>query len=221
MNRLFWVRHGETLANIIKVFSYEQLDQSLTPKGILQAEQTAEYFKNKQIDGIYSSPLKRAIETAKIIAAPITLDVVLIEEFLEVNVGEFDGQPMRGEIFSVHQEIIDDWFHGKFEARFPGGEDYIELWERMRKGYVRIFGDHDNRNVIVVAHGGGFMYTLKELCRNADSKILRDAQIHNCSISEIILNIENERPQGELISIGFIEHLYGYAAEVIPGLPAR
>ena len=45
-------------------FSYKTVDYSLTEKGILQAEQTAAFLKNKKIDYIYSSPLKRAYENS-------------------------------------------------------------------------------------------------------------------------------------------------------------
>jgi broad specificity phosphatase PhoE len=219
MNRLYWVRHGENPANITKVFSTKVLDQSLTPKGVAQAEQTAEFFKNKQVDGIYSSPLKRAIETAEIIAASQNLEISVIEDFLEVDVGDLDGQHMSGEVFLTHQNVLDDWFSGRLETRFPGGENYLELWDRMRKGFEKIIGDHDGRNIIVVAHGGGFKYTFKELCPDVDLNIIRDIQIHNCSISEILVRIENGQLTGEMISLGSIDHLYGSAAEVIPGLP--
>jgi broad specificity phosphatase PhoE len=47
MTTLYLVRHGENLANITKEFSYRAVDYPLTPKGILQAEQTAEYFAAK------------------------------------------------------------------------------------------------------------------------------------------------------------------------------
>ena len=60
MNTLYLVRHGENRANLTKQFSYKTVDYPLTPKGVLQAQQTAEFFQDKQIDEIYASPLKRA-----------------------------------------------------------------------------------------------------------------------------------------------------------------
>src|SRR5689334_15064805 len=92
MNSLYLVRHGENWANITREFSHKKVDYSLTPKGILQAQQTAELFKSKQIDEIYASPLKRARETAEIIAQALGLDVVVVEHFREVNVGALEGQ---------------------------------------------------------------------------------------------------------------------------------
>jgi len=60
-NRLYLVRHGENLANLTKEFSYRQVDYSLTPKRVLQAQQTAACFTDKNIHEIYASPLKRAV----------------------------------------------------------------------------------------------------------------------------------------------------------------
>jgi len=71
LHTLYVVRHGENPANLNREFSYKLIDYSLTEKGVRQAEETASFFREKGIDAIYSSPLKRARETAQIIAAPI------------------------------------------------------------------------------------------------------------------------------------------------------
>ena len=72
MTVLFLVRHGENVANITKEFSHRLVDYDLTDKGRLQASQTADYFrslsKNVSIDAMYSSPLKRAMQTADIVS---------------------------------------------------------------------------------------------------------------------------------------------------------
>ena len=73
MNTLYLIRHGENPANITKEFSHRLVDYSLTPKGVLQAQQTGEYFKNKQIDAIYCSPLKRARTRSTMQAQPVCL----------------------------------------------------------------------------------------------------------------------------------------------------
>src|SRR5258707_14895533 len=92
-NTLYLVRHGENPANITKEFSYKLVDYSLTPKGVLQAEQTAAFFQSIPLDAAYASPLKRARETAEIIARPQGLPVTLLEEFREVNVGKLELKP--------------------------------------------------------------------------------------------------------------------------------
>ena len=76
VNTLYLVRHGENLANLTREFSYRKVDYPLTERGVRQAEQTAAHFASlgarpggRPIDAIFSSPLKRALQTAEIIGA--------------------------------------------------------------------------------------------------------------------------------------------------------
>src|SRR5438045_8885112 len=109
MTKLYLVRHGENKANITKEFSYKKVDYSLTPRGVLQAQQTADYFRDKKIEAIYSSPLKRAIETAHIIAKPLGLAVITVENFREVNVGDLEGQVVRRETWQTYLGVMKEW----------------------------------------------------------------------------------------------------------------
>ncbi len=56
MNRLYLVRHGENRANITKEFSCRHVDYPLTPKGVLQAQQTAKHLAGEAADLIPGSP---------------------------------------------------------------------------------------------------------------------------------------------------------------------
>ena len=126
-NTLYMVRHGENPANITKEFSYRHIDYSLTAKGVLQAEQTAAFFQSIPLDAIYASPLKRASETAEIIARTHNLPVTLLEEFREVNVGDMEQRPPTEENWREHDRIMGQWFKGNLTVAFPGGENFLEL----------------------------------------------------------------------------------------------
>ena len=86
--QLYLVRHGENPANVTKRFSFRAVDEGLTGKGILQAQQTADFFRSlaHSREGwlgqmVVASPLKRAIETATIIANELELGVSVKEAF--------------------------------------------------------------------------------------------------------------------------------------------
>ena len=185
MNRLYLVRHGENPANLTKEFSYRRVDYGLTSKGSLQAKQTAELFQRRAIHAVYSSPLKRAAETAGIIAAELGLRVEVIEDLREVNVGDLEGQPVTSELWAHHDSIIADWLGGKPETRFPNGEDYAMLWKRTQAAFERIVAGREGENIVVVGHGGMFSFTLHDLCPDVDLNTLRATENHNCSITEI------------------------------------
>jgi broad specificity phosphatase PhoE len=137
---LYVVRHGENPANINREFSYKLIDYSLTPKGVRQAEETAVFFRDKDIHEVYSSPLKRALETAEIIAAPLGLPVVIREEFRENNVGDLEKEPPTDENWALHDRIIADWYAGRHDSTFPGGEDFHTLVGRVRAGIIGVLG---------------------------------------------------------------------------------
>jgi 2,3-bisphosphoglycerate-dependent phosphoglycerate mutase len=218
MNRLYLIRHGENPANLTKEFSHHRVDYPLTPKGVLQAQQTAEYFKDKHIDEVYSSPLRRAVETAQIIAASLGQETLVMEFFREVNTGNLEGQPPTAELWAFHDEIINDWYAGQRDRRFPEGENSYELWERLKGGILQITAGKEDRNLIIVAHGGIFSFPIHELCPDVDKEWLRSQESHNCSISEVLISQMNGQIYGRLVSWARCDHLSGEAAQLVPGI---
>src|SRR5262249_42562434 len=155
-------------ANLTKEFSHRLIDYSLTPKGMLQAQQTGEFFKGQPIDAIYCSPLKRALETAEIIGRAIGITPMVVEHFREVNVGALERLGGTAEAWATHDSIVRAWFDGQPELLFPGGENYHMLLARMRSGIEQALGGVDGKHIIVVGHGGIFTFTLKDICGDID-----------------------------------------------------
>lgn len=221
MNRIYLVRHGENRANLTKEFSSRLVDYPLTEKGRLQAAQTAEFFRDKQIQAVYSSPLKRASETAQIISAALNLPVTILEQFRELDVGLLEQQPPTTEAWEEHNQVIGAWFEGHPERRFPGGENYYELLARMRSGLTQVLDGLQDQNLIIVGHGGIFTFTLPHLCPQVRPEDLRWVENHNCSITEILMRNENGNLHGELIRYAYHQHLGGAAAEFVSGAPKQ
>jgi broad specificity phosphatase PhoE len=219
MHTIYWVRHGENKANITKEFSYKHVDYSLTAKGIQQAQQTARSFLDKNIQAIYTSPLKRAVETAEIIARTLHLDFTLVEEFREINVGTLEGQVPIPELWAFHNRILSDWQNGRHDSMFPGGENYSMLIERVRAGLKRVLSEQNDSNILIVAHGGIITATIKDLCCNPDMEELLRTEKHNCSITELEVDISNEPLAGQLKCWASCAHLYGEAAELVSATP--
>ena len=217
MNTLYLIRHGENPANITKEFSHRLVDYSLTPKGVLQAQQTGVYFKSRQIDAIYCSPLKRAIETAEIIGQAIGVQPVIIEEFREVNVGALEALGGSPENWATHDSIIRAWFEGQPDRMFPEGENYHMLLERMRAGVQRILHEQEGKKSIIVGHGGIFTFTLKDICREVDLAMLIASYGHNCSITEIEMHTVDGQIDGVLKRWAAYDHLSGEAAVFVTG----
>jgi probable phosphoglycerate mutase len=88
---LYIARHGETESNSVRRLQGGNKDTPLTQKGIAQAEKLAEEIKNIEFDAIYSSPLKRAVDTAKIAFGDDKLfeaKALTDSRLLEIGIGE-------------------------------------------------------------------------------------------------------------------------------------
>jgi len=220
MNTLYLIRHGENTANLTREFSYRAVDYSLTPKGIIQARQTAEYFKAKRVDAIYTSPLKRAIETAQIIGEAVGVEPLVREQFREVNVGRLEGQPPTNELWAEHDRIVRSWLTGQPDLLFPEGENYHMLLERMRAGIAEALRGRENQHVLIVGHGGIFTFTLKDICGDIDLPTLIAQPSRNCSITEIEVDGIDGELRGVLKAWSSCTHLSGEALTRIIGHPA-
>ena len=221
MTTLYLVRHGENLANLTKEFSHRAVDYSLTDKGRMQAAQTADFFRGQAIDAVYSSPLRRARETAEPIAAAVGRPVTVVEDFREINVGVLEGQPPTPELWQGHNQLLLAWFAGEHDRAFEGGESYNDLWRRAQAGFSQVLAEVPQGRAVIVAHGGLFTLTLKDLCQDFDLAILRSRANHNCSVSEVEARLAGNQIQATLVDWANVGHIYGEAADFEPGSPRK
>ena len=224
MNRLILVRHGENRANLAKEFSHHLIDYPLTAKGRLQAEQTAAYLRDYPVKQVFSSPLIRAKETAEIIAATTGGSVQLLENFRELDVGRLEAEPPSAANWQLHNEIVRSWALGDVETRFPGGENYLELLERVRSGYRSIHADRDGETLVLVAHGGSLSLPLLALIDGPGRELLRSVTHHNCAVSELDVSqaaTPGGAPTFKLVRWASAGHLHGEAANFVAGTPRQ
>ena len=220
MTRLYLVRHGENRANLTKEFSCRIVDYSLTPKVVLQAEQTALALQDKGIAAVYSSPLRRAYETAQRLADALGQPVVIMEAFRELNVGDLEGQPPTAQAWELHNGVLAAWRRGELETAFPGGENYLQMWRRVGAGLREIVERHPDEAVAIFAHGGVFSASVKALCTNIDLAAVLSLENHNCSISEIDAHLGADgKLHGELVYWAACDHMSGEAADFVSGTP--
>ena len=221
MTRLYLVRHGENRANLTKEFSCRKVDYSLTPKGVLQAEQTALALQDRGIAAVYSSPLRRAHETAQHLAGALALPVVVMEAFRELNVGDLEGQPPTAEAWELHNGVLAAWRRGELETAFPGGENYLQMWQRVSAGLREVVQRHPDEAVAIFAHGGVFSASVKALCADVDLTAVLSQENHNCSISEIDAHLGADgKLHGKLITWAACDHMTGEAADFVSGTPS-
>ena len=219
VNRLLLVRHGENRANLTKEFSHRSVDYPLTAKGRLQARQTAEYLRAFPVKQVFSSPLKRAHETAGMIAAEVGDEVSVLEHFREVDVGDLEGSPPTDAAWKRHDDIIGAWWQGDVHQRFPGGENFLELCERTAEGYKLMCRGREDETLVLAAHGGSIGLPLMRRFPELTRKMMR--RHPNCAITELEASFENDTLQLKFVRWASVEHLYGEAAEFVSATPSE
>ncbi|MBI1313559.1 hypothetical protein GC176_19890 [bacterium] len=150
---LYLIRHGATPSNEEKPQRLQGagVDSSLSLRGELQARQVAEFLSTIALDAVFSSPLKRARETAQQIANRQNLDVAIVADIQEVNVGRWerlDWETIRREFPVEYERFMDDSAtHG-----YPGGESYNDVAQRISPVFEHLLADHVGKQIAVVAH---------------------------------------------------------------------
>ena len=143
-----------------------RLDEPLNQNGIDQANQTAQLLKNEKIDIIYSSPLKRAKQTAKIISQFHNAKIVIDERINEIDLGDLTGTPL---IKQNIDNLADIDFAKKHHA-----EDLQTMFTRCKQFYESI--ENLDKNILIVAHRGVGYQLQKYLKQN------KEGFVKNCEI---------------------------------------
>ncbi len=148
--RLILIRHGETLWNAVHRFQGFS-DIELSPKGICQAQLLAASLKGEILTAIYTSPLKRARQTAQIIAEHHDCPLMVEEGLKEINQGQLEG--LTGEDLRRNfPDFLKRWIQAPGSVRLPEGESLEELQQRAWAAIERIIGNHGVGTVLAVAH---------------------------------------------------------------------
>jgi len=146
--KLITVRHGSSKANDSGL-SAGWMDVELGDKGLEQAKNVAKRLKDKKIDVIYSSDLKRASRTAEEIVKFHDCEIILDKRLREQNKGKYAGTPAKDmwDDFRASGEDILEWTP-------EGGESLGSVKNKTLNFLSEIEEKHKDKTVLVVSHGG-------------------------------------------------------------------
>ena len=185
--KIYLIRHGESLANLGLVSADFSMDNQndLSKKGENQIREIIPAFQNCNIVRIFSSPMKRAIDSAKILQSGlVNKPKIIIDNHLkEIDYGIFTDDRNNPEMQNIAKKQI----AGDQEIRFGGGENIREILERFLDFLVDTYKENQNSEIIVFSHGRLLSIVSKkieELCQ----KKIKKSKIDNASIIEVELN---------------------------------
>ena len=150
MTRVYFLRHGQSIGNLEHRF-LGHTDLDITPLGYKQAELVKEFFKNINIDVIYSSDLMRACNTVKPTADFKGLPIIKNKNLREILAGDWENQDISdlwenfGDTFSVWKTDIGN-------AVCPNGETVAELQKRILCEVNKIVSENKGKDILIATH---------------------------------------------------------------------
>ena len=167
---IYFVRHGQTEWNKIGRIQ-GQSDIELNNKGKEQAQIIKEKLQGIKFDKIFSSPLKRTIETAKIICDQ---EIIIDNRLIERNNGELEGK-LKTEI-----EVFPD-FNNSNDIRF-GIEPLNDFKDRIISFLDEIMQKYNNKNILISTHAGVCLYVRCYFEGEPNSSLYEEYKMKNCDV---------------------------------------
>lgn len=150
MTKVYLVRHGQTEWNKKLTFR-GRIDIPLNEDGHREAEAIGDALKDKGIEAIYTSPLRRSIETAQPTAKIFHLDIVPVEGLIDISYGDWEGLTFH-EVKEKYRDLYGQWEKRPDLVRFPNGESLDEVRERSFSSFRDIVKENPGQSILVIPH---------------------------------------------------------------------
>lgn len=172
--KLYVTRHGQTQWTIDNIVC-GSTDCDLIQSGIDQAKDLAAGIEKLGIDVIYTSPLRRAAQTAAILAEACGAPVIEDERLTEQCYGAYEGGSRANE------EFREAW--QQFPSKLKGGESVLHLVQRVYNFLDAIKERCDGKTVLVVGHGG-VCKVINSYFTDQTNEEFSSFEMNNCALLE-------------------------------------
>ena len=199
MCRLIFVRHGETIGKSSIRF-YGKTDIPLSDEGRDQLRAARDYLVQENFKGVFSSPLSRAYEGAKIVIGERQQTVRKIEEFTEINFGRWEGLTLE-EIKEKDPELFTEWRKEVWNYNYPEGDRRIDFIKRVNAGMDKVLDIVDEGTYLLVLHKGIIRTIFQYLLKLDNSSIKFEAELGS------IHELEKIEGKWKLVRMNYIKHL--------------
>jgi broad specificity phosphatase PhoE len=150
--RLIVVRHGQTACNLENIW-HGWDECSLTNEGLAQAEAAGRRLATEEIAAVYSSPSRRAWQTAEAVARRHGLEPIAEPGLRERNAGEYEGVAVA-DVVVRNPRIWEERAADYWSWRPPGGESFREVLARTMDVVERVRAEHEGETAVLVTHMG-------------------------------------------------------------------
>jgi broad specificity phosphatase PhoE len=194
------VRHGQTESNVTGYFMGWS-DEDINKLGYAQVTSLASRLQDRPIASAYTSPLRRAYNTASILAQPHGLKLEVMDELIEIKLGDWQGLHMD-EISRRWPELWKQSRTDPSEVTMPNGESFRQVAERAVRAFERIVAANQGRQALIVSHEAVLKMIIIHAL-GASTSIYRRFELSNASLSII----EVKEGKARLITLNDTSHL--------------
>jgi len=194
------VRHGQTDSNI-NGFYMGWSNEDINQEGYSQARKLAARLVDLPTSVIYSSPLKRAYNTALLLAEPHQLKTEVMQDLIEIKLGDWEGLHID-EIARGWPQLWQEWRTDPTGVTVPNGESFKQVVERVTRTFDKIAGANVDKNVLIVTHEI-VVKVMAIYALGASYSIYRRFELGNASLSTVRITDGKAR----LITLNDTSHL--------------
>jgi len=157
----------------------------LTDAGRGQVRSLAEGLRTSRVAAVYSSTMRRAVESAELAAEVLSVRALSIEGLQEFSVGELAGAEVADR---RAQDVFDAWLAGDLDAGCPGAENGHALVSRYREALEGIADLHRGESVLVFSHGGVMSLAIPRLAYNVRNDLAAQRFLPHCEPAELAVD---------------------------------
>lgn len=202
ITKIIIVRHGQSVGNIGKRF-LGRTDLDLTETGRKQAILTGEFLKNEHIDKAFSSPLRRAYDTCKIIADfHQGLEIEIEPRIAEIYAGKWEDMPFS-EIRETYNHDFTVWHDDIGNAVCTGGESLKDVYKRVSEALNDIVEKYEGKTVLLASHGAAIRSMMAYISGRNVERMKEIDWVSNASVTVAYHDADGFR----LDKIGLDEHI--------------
>lgn len=212
MKSIFLIRHGQSIWNAQQRIQGGSSDSALNRLGQRQGRLLAERLEAEHLCTIYTSPLLRAFQTARVISDHTKVSIRRLQDLKEVCLGQWEGKTIN-QIRDEDNILYQRWLRSPSRVKIPGAEEISKFKKRVVGVFRSIVETGPSGPIAVVTHGGVIVQLLCHLLGVRFDRFFLTARIDNCSISKL----EHHNSRCYILSVNDTTHLID-RTDTVPNL---
>jgi broad specificity phosphatase PhoE len=200
---IYLIRHGETEYNRLGIVQGSGVDSSLNDVGIAQADAFFQTYQYVPFDKVYTSSLRRTVETAQPF---INLEIPhqQLSGLNEISWGEKEGKVPNYKEDTEYTDLIEAWESGNLSASAPGGESPEQVAKRQREALDVILSNDEEELILIVMHGRAMRILLAQLTKQPLSVM---DTFHHSNVCLYKLTHNTESGETKVVTANDTSHL--------------